>query len=144
MASASSIILPQKLVAKLRTKAEEADLLPHELALLFKGSNEELDPEELVVHYRALSEKYLAEVKELLSKADLVQTSEKLWGAATLAVKGIAAKNGTKLEQHGSLWLFVDRLSIESGDEDIFTFLGDANALHRNFYENETAHNLTL
>ena len=59
MASASSIILPQKLVAKLRAKAEEADLLPHELALelLFKGLDEELDPEDLVEHYRALSEK---------------------------------------------------------------------------------------
>ena len=93
MASASSIILPQKLVAK-----------------------------------------------ELLSKGDLVQRSEKLWGAAALAVKRIAAKRGTKLEQHGSLWLFVDRLSIESGDEDIFTFLGEANTLYMNFYENEMTH----
>ena len=60
MASASSIILPQKLVAKV-----------------------------------------------LLSKGDLVQRSEKLWGGVALAVKRIAAKRGTKLEQHGSLWLFV-------------------------------------
>lgn len=79
--------------------------------------------------------------KELLSKGDLVQTSEKMWGAVALAVKRVAAKRGTKLEQHGSLWRFVDRLSIGSGDEDLFTFLGDANAPHRNFYyENEMAH----
>lgn len=44
-------------MVKLRAKAEEADLLPHELALLFNSLNEELDPEELVVHYRALSDK---------------------------------------------------------------------------------------
>ena len=140
MASAFSIILPQKLVVKLRAKAEETDLLPDELALLFKSLNEELDHEELVVHYRALSEKYLAVVKELLSKGDLVQASEKLWGAAALAVKRIAAKRGTKLEQHGSLWLFVDGLSIESGGEDFFNFFGKANALHRNYYENEMTH----
>ena len=44
-------------MAKLRAKAEEADLLPHELELLFKGLDEELDPKELVEHYRALSDK---------------------------------------------------------------------------------------
>ncbi len=45
----ASIILPQKLVAKLRAKAEEANLLPDALELLFKGLDEELDPEDLVV-----------------------------------------------------------------------------------------------
>ena len=52
--------------------------LPDELAveLLRERLNEELDPEDLVEHYRALSEKYLAEAKEFLSKEDLVQTSE--------------------------------------------------------------------
>lgn len=107
MASTSSIILPQKLVVKLRAKAEEADLLQDELALSFNSLNEELDPEELVEHYGALSEKYIAEAKELLSKGDLVRTSEKLWGAVAHAVKRIAAKRGTKLEKHGSLGLFV-------------------------------------
>ncbi|MCK4733005.1 MAG: hypothetical protein KAT65_11165 [Methanophagales archaeon] len=55
----TSIILPQKPVVQLRANAEEADLLPHELALeiLFNSLNEKLDPEELVEHYRALSEK---------------------------------------------------------------------------------------
>ena len=52
--------------------------LPDELAveLLRERLNEELDPEDLVEHYRTLSEKYLAEAKEFLSKEDLVQTSE--------------------------------------------------------------------
>ncbi len=64
-----------------------------------------------------------------------------MWGAVALAVKRVAAKRGTKLEQHGSLWLFVDRLSIGSGGEDLFNFFGDANALHRNFYyENGMTH----
>jgi hypothetical protein len=57
--------------------------LPEELAveILFKGLGEESDPEELVEHYRALSEKYLDEAKEFLKKGDLVQASEKMWGA---------------------------------------------------------------
>ena len=91
-----SINLPQKLWEKLRSKAEETNSLPDELAiqLLFKGLGEELDPKELIEHYQALSEKYFAEAKELLNKGDLVQTSERLWGASALAVKMAAAKGG--------------------------------------------------
>ena len=134
-----SVFLPQKLGKKLRKRAEEMGYLPDELAveLLRERLNEELDPEDLVEHYRALSEKYLAEAKEFLSKEDLVQTSEKLWGAAALAVKMVAAKRGLKFEAHRSLWDFVSRLSRESRDEEIITFFHVANSLHRNFYENQ-------
>jgi len=136
-----SIILPKKLDDKLRRKAEEIGALPEELGIEFmlKGLNEELDPEELIEHYQNLSEKYLAEAKEFLSKGDLVQTSEKLWGASALAIKTVAAKRGLKLERHGSLWDFVNTLVKDGRDKDIVTFFGVANALHRNFYENEMA-----
>lgn len=95
---------------QLRDKAEETDSLPDELAaeILFKGLGEELDPEDLVEQYQTLSEKYLAEAKELLKEGDLVQASEKLWGAAALIVKMVAAKRGLKLEQHGGLWVFIN------------------------------------
>jgi len=126
-------------VVKLRDKAEETDLLPDELAaeILFKGLGEELDPEDLVEQYQTLSGKYLAEAKELLKEGNLVQASEKLWGAAALTVKMVAAKRGLKLEQHGGLWVFVNMIAKERGDKEIVTFFGVANALHRNFYENE-------
>jgi len=134
-----SIILPERLSRKLREKAEENDSLPEELAIeiLFKGLGEESDPEELVEHYQTLSEKYLAEAKEFLSKGDLVQASEKLWGASALAIKAVAAKRGLKLERHGSLWSFMDTIAIETGDDDFIKLFYTANALHRNFYENE-------
>ena len=134
-----SIILPKKLDEKLRKKAEETGALPEELGIefLLKALNEELDPEDLGEHYQALSEKYLAEAKEFLGRGDTVQASEKLWGSAALAVKAVAARRRLKLERHGSLWDFVSRLSSESKDEDIVRFFGEANTLHRNFYENE-------
>ncbi len=138
-AEVTSIILPQKLGRMLREKAEETDLLPDELAveLLFKGLGEQLDPKDLVEHYQALSDKYFDEAKEFLEKDDLVQTSEKLWGASALAVKRIGAKRGLKLEEHGGLWSFVNLLAMESGDKDFTTLFHVANSLHRNFYENE-------
>jgi len=136
---ATSVILPEKLGLKLIKKAEETGYLPDELAveLLRERLNEELDPEDLVEHYRALSEKYFAEAKEFFGKGDLLQTSEKLWGAAALAVKMVAAKRGLALKQHGSMWDFVSKLSKESGDEDIVTLFIVANGLHRNFYEGQ-------
>ena len=138
--ASTSITLPRKLGDKLREKAAETGYLPDELGveLMRKGLNEELDPEDLVEHYQTLSDKYLNEAKELLKEGALAQASEKLWGASALAVKRIAAKRGgLKLEQHGDLWVFVNMLAKESGDKDIIGFFGEANALHRNFYENE-------
>ena len=96
-----AILLPRKLFEKLRERAEERGSLPEELAaeVIFKSLGEELDPAELVEHYRLLSEKYLAEAREFWGKGDLVQTSEKLWGAASLAVKMAAAKRGFKVRK---------------------------------------------
>ena len=134
-----TIILPTKIDQKLREKAEETGTLPEELGLEFvrQSLNEELDPEELVEHYQALSEKYLAEAKALLDKRDFVQASEKLWGATSLTIKMVAAKRGLRLEKHGSLWDFISKVSREKGDKDIIRFFHTANSLHRNFYENQ-------
>jgi len=142
--------LPQKLGMKLREKAEEMDSQPEELGveLILKELNEELDPDELVEHYQALSDKYLEEAKGLLSKGDLIQAqpfkkalmenaSLKFWGATASAIKMVGAKRGLKLKKHGSLWSLVDTLAKESRDRDILRFFGEANTLHRNFYENE-------
>ncbi len=136
---AASIALPHRLVMKLREKAEEMGYLPEELGveLLSKSLNEELDPEGLVEHYQSLSDKYLDDARELLKKGDLVQASEKFWGATALTIKMVAAKRGLKLDEHGSLWAFVNVISIKNGDKDIIRFFNTANALHRNFYENE-------
>lgn len=136
---AASITLPHRLEAKLREKAEKTNSLREELGidLLSKSLNEELDPEELVEHYQSLSEKYLTEAKEFLNKGDLVQASEKFRGATALTIKMVGAKRGLKLEKHGSLWSLVDTLAKESRDRDILRFLGEANTLHRNFYEKE-------
>jgi len=136
MASAS-LILPRKLGEKLKEKAKEAGYLPDELGveLLRKSLNEELDPEDLVEQYQQtlgkfdqiasqeLSERYLTEAKELLNAGDLVQASEKLWGASALAVKRITARRGLKLEQHGGLWVFINMLAKDSGDNDLLDSL---------------------
>lgn len=135
----ATVILPERLEYKLKAKAEATGYLPEELGveLLSRSLDEELDPEDLVEHYKRLSEKYLVEAKELLKKNDLVQASEKFWGAAALTVKMLAAKRGLTLEQHGALWAFVSRLARETRDKAIISSFSEASSLHKNFYENE-------
>lgn len=88
------------------------------------------------------SDGYLQTSKELLSKAkaelvqdDLLQASEKLWGAAAHAVKAIAKRRRWPHDSHRRLFEAVNRLSIETGDRDLTTFFEVAAALHVNFYE---------
>jgi len=135
----TSIILLKRLGEKLRNKAEAAGYLSEELGveLLRKSLNEELDPEDLIEHYQALSEKYFAEAKEFLKKEDLMQASEKFWGATALTIKMLAAKRGLKLEEHGSLWAFINILAMEREDRDIIGLFHVANGLHKNLYEKE-------
>lgn len=133
----ASIILPKKLSEKLKEKAAEAGYLPDELCaeLLCTSLNEELEPEDLIEQYQVLSDKYFNDAKELLEEDDLVQTSEKLWGAAALTVKMVAVKRGLKLEEQGSLWDFLNTLSKERKDKQIIRLFYTASALHQNFYE---------
>ena len=134
-----TVALPDKLYRKLSQKAEERGCFPEELCIemVLEGLGEELDPDDLVEHYRSLGEKYLAEARKFLDRRDLAQASEKLWGASALTVKALAAERGLRLERHGSLWNFVSQISKEVGDEDILRSFHVANSLHRNFYEHQ-------
>ena len=137
--SRKTFILPKRLEEKIRQKAEEGGELTEELVveLLQQSLGEELDPGELVEHYEALGDFFLQDAKELLSQRNRVQASEKLWGAAALTLKAIAAKRELKLEKHGSLWTFLNTLAQENKDKEFVRLFNTANALHRNFYEDE-------
>jgi hypothetical protein len=89
-----------------------------------------------IILHQKLSEKLREKAEESDSLPDEL-AGEILWGATALAIKMVAAKRGLKLEQHCGLWVFINTLAKESGNVDIVAFFGVANALHRNFYENE-------
>ena len=85
--------------------------------------------------YLQLNGKYLSEANQLLAKKDLVQASEKLWGACAEIVKAVAAKRGVKLGTHVSLWQFVSRLNKEHPEWGLLDQFSYAGNLHTNFYE---------
>ncbi len=91
----------------------------------------------------ATAEEHLVTSHELLAKAeesvgqdDLLQASEKGWGAAAHMVKGLAQKRGWQHNGHRELYIAVNRLAQDTGDRGIRTLFNSASALHSNFYEN--------
>jgi hypothetical protein len=88
-------------------------------------------------HYRRLNGKFLRDAEELLAAGDVVQASEKFWGAAAEIVKAYAAKKGLKTRTHGDLWdivIALDKAHPELGLHEEFLTAG---YLHSNFYEDE-------
>ncbi len=84
--------------------------------------------------YLKLNGKNLSEANEL-TKKDLVQASEKLWGACAEIVKAVAAKRGIELGTHASLWEFVSKLDKAHPGWGLLDQFSYAENLHTNFYE---------
>jgi len=82
-----------------------------------------------------MSRELLVKARQALTEGDLIQASEKGWGAAAQAVKAVAERRGWRHDSHRALFETVNRLTEETGDGAITTSFGVAQALHMNFYE---------
>lgn len=78
---------------------------------------------------------FLAKARIYLAEEDLLQASEKGWGAAARMVKAVAETRGWPHHGHYELWRVIDRLVDETGDEELRTIFKLASGLHINFYE---------
>ena len=78
---------------------------------------------------------FLAGARAQLAAGDLLQASEKGWGAAAQMVKAVAEARGWRHNGHRELHLTITRLSEEAGDERLRRLFAYANSLHTNFYE---------
>ena len=85
--------------------------------------------------YVDLSSAYLAKARVHLAEGDLVQASEKGWGAAAVLVKACAEARGIDHDKHRHLWRTVNRLYDETGDRELRILFSNAESLHGNFYE---------
>ncbi len=76
-----SLQLPKKIEKKLKEEVERTGISEEELIIeaLSKFLNEPIDPETKAEIHLKLSEKYLRNAEEFLTKKDLVQASEKAW-----------------------------------------------------------------
>lgn len=77
----------------------------------------------------------LEQARHELAADDVLQASEKLWGAAAHTVKAVAEKRGWPHNGHRQLMEVVNRLANETGDSDFRALFAIAQNLHINFYE---------
>ena len=85
--------------------------------------------------YGTMSQELLAKAQEALADGDLIQASEKGWGAAAQAAKAVAEARGWPHNNHGALFQIVNRLSAETSDPRLRELFLAASSLHQNFYE---------
>ena len=78
---------------------------------------------------------FLARARTYLAEGDLLQASEKGWGAAAQVVKAAAEARGWRHKSHRDLYAAIDGLVDETDDDDIRLAFGSAGQLHINFYE---------
>lgn len=70
-----------------------------------------------------------------LDAGDLIQASEKFWGAAAQSLKAIAQERGWEHNSHAHFFTIVRNIIDETGDKEILDLFNAANLLHVNFYE---------
>ena len=86
--------------------------------------------------YVAMSRDYMARAEDYLRQGDLVQASEKSWGAAACALKSIADQRGWNHQSHSLLNDMSSQVADELNRPDLHDLFALARTMHQNFYEN--------
>ncbi len=81
------------------------------------------------------ADEFLAKARAYLADGDLLQASERGWGAAAQMVKAVAESRGWRHSSHGDLFRILNRLAEGQANEELHRLFHSANALHQNFYE---------
>ena len=83
-----------------------------------------------------ITHRMLEHADECLIDGDLIQASEKGWGAVAHYLKAVAKHREWQNRSHRDFFVIKDRLANETDDPDRISLLfREANALHQNFYE---------
>lgn len=128
-----TISLPDKIAEKVRRKAEELGLSLD--SYLIEVITRDDDPREVVEAYIEASRALLGEARDELSRGNVRQAAEKLWGSTALAVKAYAMwKEGKRVTSHGELWRYKDIIALELG-EWVRDSWNAGNSMHTCFYE---------
>ena len=88
-----------------------------------------------VGYHTDTAHEFLAKSHTYLAAGDLLQASEKGWGATARMVKAVAETRGWRHRTHGDLHRTVNRLAEELSDQRLRDLFRSAGTLHQNFYE---------
>ena len=77
---------------------------------------------------------FLAEADREYEAGDMLQASEKLWGAASHVVIAEMHRRGMKSSGHRAMVMAVEQFAKDFGDPTLRSLFASARALHANFY----------
>ena len=87
-------------------------------------------------YHEETSRKFLSQAREEFESGDLVQASEKAWGAVAHYIKAISEERGWEHNHHGKV---LRNAALILGDPPpssrYISLLGLVQGLHQNFYE---------
>lgn len=90
-----------------------------------------------IPQHREISERFLSHAEEEFAKGDLLQASEKAWGAVAHYVKSVAKEQEDwDADSHAGVNRCARMLVVHTDDPKTnMSRLGTVNSLHANFYE---------
>ena len=88
-----------------------------------------------VERYQSVSAQLLEQAHRELEAGDLVQASEKFWGATAQSLKAIAHERAWEHRSHANFYRIIRNLVTETDDKELVFLFQAADALHANFYE---------
>ena len=86
-------------------------------------------------YHTDIANDFLPKARAYLAQGDLLQASEKGWGAAARMVKAVADTRGWRHSSHRDLYRAVDLVAEELADQRLRDLFRSTSALHQNFYE---------
>ena len=87
----------------------------------------------LMTEHIQTAQEFIEESDSYFAEGDVLQGSEKTWGATAHAVMAIAQQRGWHFGDHRSLKVAVRRLADEHNDPFLVTAFGVAEKFHANF-----------
>ena len=94
-------------------------------------------PDEEAARNMEISHNFLRQAREELAKEDLLQASNKIWGAAAYAIKAVAEKRRWFNDADWKLWEAASVVTEEEGDHSILAGYSAARQAHYDFYHHE-------
>ena len=87
--------------------------------------------------YEEISRHLLEQAQEELDKGDILQASDKVWGATAHAVKAVCQRMGWNHHAHNHLSAAANYAASGLGRYDLMEAFGFLEAMHANYYEHQ-------
>ena len=87
--------------------------------------------------YEEISRRLLEQAQEELDKGDILQASDKVWGATAHAVKAVCQRMGWNHHAHNHISAAANYVASALGRYDLMEAFGFLEAMHTNYYEHQ-------